>query len=241
MPKYAFLILLFLLPTAMAGFQEGCAAYEAGKYEQALKGFSEVAKDALSPELAYNLGCTELKLKHTGRAVLWFQRSVLLDPRHAESLQNLRFLKRHSGLVNFGDTTIAADVTNWFWKCFWIAAFSIAVLVCIRPKRQWPWITLLAATVLRGGAALVMAWFARDMPTPQNMSVVIREEGVNALNVPAETADTLIAIKAGSQVRRLETRGDWTYVELPGENSTRGWVRSETLEPLWPFKAQPAA
>ena len=249
MAKFAFLLFLFLIPRAMADFQAGCAAYDAGDFPVALKEFKLEAKEHLSAELAYNLGCTELKLKQPGHAALWFQRALLLDPRHKESAQNLRFLKKSLALVNFDVTNLdqvakVAPLAIWravTWGCFWMVVLCASVLIFLRTKRIWHWVSLLVLAVITGGIALA-CWLTRhNQIKPQEISIVVSEDGASAVNVPAETADQVIAINTGSQVRRLETRGAWVYVELPGDKATRGWVRTETLEPLWPFPAEPAA
>ena len=249
MAKIVLLLFLFLIPRAMADFQAGCAAYEAGNFAEALKEFKGEASVHLSAELAYNLGCTELKLKQPGHAALWFQRALLLDPRHKESAQNLRFLKKSLAFVNFDVTTMdlvakLAPLETWravTWISFWIVMVCASVLYFLRTKRLWHWVSLLVLAVVAGGISLA-SWVTRSHQIkPHEISIVMDEEGVSALNVPAETADKVIAINAGSQVRRLETRGDWTYIELPGDHATRGWVRTATLEPLWPFQVPPAA
>ena len=249
MAKIVLLLFLFFIPRAMADFQAGCTAYEAGKYAEALKEFKAEAGVHLSAELAYNLGCTELKLKHPGHAALWFQRALLLEPGHKESAQNLRFLKKSLALVNFDVTTMdlvakLAPLETWralMWISFWIVMLCASVLYFLRTKRLWHWVSLLVLATIAGGISLA-AWVTRsNQIKPQEISIVVDEEGVSAVNVPAGTADTVIAINAGSQVRRLETRGEWTYVELPGDTATRGWVRTATLEPLWPFQVPPAA
>ena len=246
MDRFLLLFLLFLTPWAKADFAAGCAAYEAGKYPEALKEFQAVAQTQLSAELAYNLGCTESKLDHPGAASLWFHRAILLEPRHAESLQNLRFLKKKFGLVSF-DTSPLDQAVKVFaletwqtltWALLWVVLLCSGILWLHRPRILWPWITVLCLAFVLGGVAAA-AWFTRHRQVPPIAISVVQIDGSNVVNAPANSADVVIAINAGSQVRPLETRNDWTYVELPGDPASRGWLRTETLEPLWPFNARP--
>ncbi len=65
---------------------------------------------------------------------------------------------------------------------------------------------------------------------------------VTAREVLAYTAATLTSgsvidrIPPGSQVRLLEKRGAWSYIEIPtSDEHVRGWIESATYTPLWPW------
>lgn len=245
MPRFVFVfLLLFLLQPARADFAVGCSAYEAGKYKTALNEFQEVAKTQLSAELAYNIGCTYSKLSDPGNASLWFLRATLLNPRHRESLQNLRYLKRREGLLGFDASpleTAAKQVKPSHWMTagyvsIWVVGLTLAVLTLFKPRPLWPLILILCLGTTAGIAA-GLGWFTRAREIPSTALGVVIEEGITANNAPAENADTVISLPPGSQIRPLEKRGDWTYLEVPNEQSTRGWVKTSSIEKLWPYPA----
>lgn len=240
---FAFLLVFCsLLGSARADFASAVASYDAGKYTEALTEFTELSKTGLSAELAYNLGCTESKLGRPGAAALWFYRASLLDPMHREALQNIRYLKKREGILTF-DNGALADFSKFFRPSLlqavmigsaWIFVISLAVLLFLRPKVMWPWVIALVVVVSIGITATV-AWIVRNQQhKPEQISVMV-EASVNALNAPATMADEVIPVTPGTQVKPLEERGDWTYIEMPVETSTRGWVPTASLKPLWPF------
>lgn len=242
MVRLILLLLLSDLLPARADFQSACAAYEAGKYQEAHQQFSEILKTGIAPELTYNLGCTEAKLGEPGRAALWYYRTLLLEPLHSEARQNLRFLARESPLPTFSHTSFDqfADLlrpATWkrlTWIGGWSFVIGMLVIFILRPKRLWPWISFVSlAFVLT--PVFGAGWTLRHLQIkPQEISIVA-SSGIHAHIAPAEKSPAVIPANPGTQVRHLETRVGWTYVEFPGELSTRGWIKSTALEPLWPY------
>jgi hypothetical protein len=240
--RFVLLSLVLLINCSRADFTSGCDAYEEGKYAEAKKEFTSLVDQGLSVELAFNLGCTEVKLGNAAAGVLWFNRALLLNPRHRESQQNLRYLKRREGVFVFDDSTYddyarALRPASWkvaVWSCFWALVLGLVVLFSLRPKVVWPWIAAVSLAFL-GLIATGIGSLVRARQVPASELSVVMKEDLSVLNAPADTADTLIAINAGSLVRLVEQRGAWSYVELPGSSGTRGWMKTATLEKLWPY------
>ena len=68
---------------------------------------------------------------------------------------------------------------------------------------------------------------------------MITAREVSAYTSATITSGNVIALPPGSQVRLLEKRGAWSYVEVPsGDEHVRGWVESATYTPLWPWDMQ---
>jgi hypothetical protein len=246
------LCLLFSSFVKADEFANACAAYDAGKYPEALEKFEALAKNGLSAELAYNLGCTESKLServkkdeldtHSGKAILWFQRATILDPFHRESQQNLRFLTRREGSLAFDNEGIdellkRLPLSIWktlLWSSVWLLAISVVGLVVLRPRLKWPWISSISLFTILTALIVGCTYLRSQQISPAAISVVTQNK-VIAKNAPAETADDVMALYPGTQVLHLQTRGNFTYVQAPGNLATRGWVPNETLEKLWPY------
>jgi hypothetical protein len=61
---------------------------------------------------------------------------------------------------------------------------------------------------------------------------------VNSYTSATVTSGSVISLPPGSQVRTLETRGPWLYVEIPGSpERLRGWVEVSAVTPLWTWDA----
>ncbi len=64
---------------------------------------------------------------------------------------------------------------------------------------------------------------------------IVTTPGTKAYTAASTTAGTIIDLPPGSQIRLLEKRGAWNYVEIPNAtDNLRGWIEADTLTPLWP-------
>jgi tetratricopeptide (TPR) repeat protein len=88
---------------AGASFTAGNAAYEAGDFGGAIDRYTEVANSGIeNAALFYNLGNAYFKSGDLGHAILWYERSLRLDPRGDDVRANLavvRSLLRDQQLV----------------------------------------------------------------------------------------------------------------------------------------------
>jgi hypothetical protein len=51
---------------------------------------------------------------------------------------------------------------------------------------------------------------------------------VQARLATADTANSVLALPEGSEIKILSTRGDWIYAALP--NNLRGWIPAKSTE-----------
>lgn len=237
--------------SAVEKFDRAVDAYQAGKYNDAHKDLLELVKEGhLSAALAHDLANLEYRLGHPGQAILWYRRALAMRPYSPETLQNLRFLRRQNGFLTWYPYGISlshlplASVKNTTITAGWILIIVISWILWAPPRRglRWPLITLLllALPVLSAGTGLW--WFLQNDSRPLNKRQIITGNGTNAYAAPAEAASSVITLPTGSELVPLEVRGNWTYCDIPTEDTSkpvRGWVRSAELEPLWPWPANP--
>jgi hypothetical protein len=57
---------------------------------------------------------------------------------------------------------------------------------------------------------------------------VVTGNDARARLATADTAASIMALPAGSEVRVTQERGDWVYVDLP--NNQRGWIPAKNIE-----------
>jgi hypothetical protein len=57
---------------------------------------------------------------------------------------------------------------------------------------------------------------------------IVTGKDVQARLATADTANSILALPPGSEVRILSTRGDWIYAALP--NNLRGWILAKNTE-----------
>jgi hypothetical protein len=228
-------------------------ALEKGKFTQAqYLGESLTRKDppALSAAVFSLIGHARYRQEDLGRAALWYQRAQLLEPSNPELRQNLRHLDEKVRFFRFQQDSPLAEWSLLLNKNTWIIAASVgvwlillAVFWCVLSSgRKTSGGTCALVLIIAGFLVLVpSATLAAIRPEPDTrvkdvMVVTARE--VSAYTAATVTSGSVVDLPPGSQVRLLEKRGAWTYVEIPSSGETvRGWVESATYTPLWPWDA----
>ena len=97
MKRYIFLIII-LTAISRFGFaqtaQQAAAAYANKNYPEAIELYQQLSKEqGVSSELYYNLGNAYYRNGDNGNAVLYYERSLRLNPRNKEAQANLDFLQ----------------------------------------------------------------------------------------------------------------------------------------------------
>lgn len=207
---------------------------------------------AVSPALFQLLGDARYRQKDEGRAALWYQRALLVGRGSPELKQNLEFLHKKLGFVTFQPETPLAAWSLYLTLDQWtlLAAGGGWVFLLAVAWRIWVGRRGAAAAVLFSVLGLVVALpsavMAQVRPTVaervEEISVVILPD-IAARTGAAELAGSVMDLPPGSQVRVLEERGPWRYVELPLRLDTpgqverlRGWVPAVAITPLWPWE-----
>ncbi len=75
-------------------FQEGNASYEAGDYAAAIEAYRRLADAGVADgDLYYNLGNAHYRNNELGEAVLFYQRSLRIQPRNGDAKENLELVR----------------------------------------------------------------------------------------------------------------------------------------------------
>jgi hypothetical protein len=232
-------------------YQQAREALEKGKFTQAQylgESLTKLQPPALSSAVFTLIANARYRQEDMGRAGLWYQRAQLLDPLNPEVRQNLRHLDGKLRFFRFGEESPLAEWSLLLNKNTWVIAASAGVWLILLALMRW----ILAASQKgsSGAYALIFsligllvfipsATFAAIRPVPgdrvKDVMVVTAHE-VSAYTAATVTSGNVISLPPGSQVRLLEKRGAWSYVEVPsGDEHVRGWVESATYTPLWPW------
>ena len=102
---------------------------------------------------------------------------------------------------------------------FWLAI----IWLILRPARVlWALASIFLAAIC-GFAAFRLENGTRG----RNLAIVIAENA-EARVATVDSARSVLALPAGSEVVILEERGDWNYAALP--NDQRGWIAANAVE-----------
>ncbi len=239
-------------PTADEQFAAARTAFEKEDFRAVQKiGESLIDSGHLSPQLFQLLGHVRYRQGDLGRAALWYQRASLFPPPAPETRQNLAHIRDHTGNLSFPSNgfhdQFAARFTRTEWFvmtviCEWTIAFSlfIAFLLCRSGWLRTSLCTLATLAVIIGTAGM-LGWYWHPSYDKVRDLAIVTASKATAYTAASTTSGTVIDLPPGSEVRKLEDRGTWSYVEIPTKNDDptkeqhhRGWVQNEALSPFWP-------
>lgn len=231
-------------------YREAVAEVEKGNFTRAqylAESLTKKTPPHLSAELFQIIGHARYRQGDMGRAALWYQRARLLDGRDAELSQNLRHIFERTRYLSFSidsplrEASFFLTTNEWLILAaagVWLVFLALAWRVLRAPKASG-WVVF--ACVLGVMIAVPAGAFAALRPLgPERVKdiSIVTQPDVSSYTSATVTSGSVIALPPGSQVRTLEKRGAWFYVEIPSSpENLRGWVESGAIAPLWIWDA----
>ena len=241
----AMALLLMLLPLALhaATKAEADSAYVAGNYQQAITLYESILSEGKSAELYYNLGNAYYRQENITKAVLNYERALLLSPGDADIRFNLQmaqsktidkvvpesemfFVTWYRSLLNM------ASVDGWarMALCSLALAIILALVylfsdpVWLRKIGFFGAIVLLVCFVLGN----VFAWQQRSEAFNRKGAIVI-QSAVTVKSTPAKDGTDLFILHEGTKVRVTDgSMREWKEIRVP--DGKVGWVESSQIE-----------
>jgi tetratricopeptide (TPR) repeat protein len=220
---------------AQTDFGKANEEYAKGHFREAISGYETLIRAGQwSANVFYDLGNAYFRTGDFGRAILNYERALALQRHHPEATANLQiardeahalemqpsWLELYLQFASVNQYTITAAVA------FWIVVFCFAALIFTR-RRSAAMVTLLLLMLLVFAGATFATWQLERGSKGMALAIVIGKD-VQARLATADTANSVLALPPGSEVKILSTRGDWTYAALP--NSLRGWIPAKNAE-----------
>jgi tetratricopeptide (TPR) repeat protein len=231
-------VFLFIGSSALAQtelqFTKANQEYAAGHFKEAIDGYeSLVHKGVWSTNLFYDLGNAYFHTGDLGRAILNYERALVLDRRHPEAQANLRIAHDEARALEMAPTkgerfAQFADANQYAIAAviaFWLSLFSIAWWIFSRRSSGVIVLSILSLSIL--GLAIVSIFWL-DHGTRGRALAIVTENHVEARLATADNARSALALPAGSEIKILSKRGDWIYAVLP--NDLRGWIPAKSAE-----------
>ena len=252
----AFLLILFLLGMMPVWAQGGLSPtdrllranklYENGDFTTAIETYEQLVHTGIRDSiLFYNLGNAYFKQGDLGNAILNYRRAEQLSPRDADIRANLAVARAETtdriegstpGLLAQMATVSARWLTlnehSWLALALWIllSAISIAAAHTFHPTAQklLRWSSAILAVLLIATGIALAERITSDRSHPP---AVITATAVDVTSGPGDQYITEFTLHSGAEVSRLETRGTWVRITLPG-NKLQGWVLADAVTPL---------
>ncbi|MGB4053843.1 MAG: SH3 domain-containing protein [Dysgonamonadaceae bacterium] len=254
MARYKFFLLLMcglmvsLLTIASADIlDEASEAYRRDDYKKSIELYEKVIAEHLekgeeSPEIYYNLGNAYFRDNQIGKAILNYNRALLLSPGDSDIRHNLRFAN-----TRIEDKIIPSNrffLADWFesvqnlfnsntWGVIAIVLFflflgcmGVFLFVRILWARKTAFYTGIVIFLLMI-AANVFAFNQKNARIYRN-SAVIMAPAVSIRTSPDSNSKELFQLHEGATVKIRKIDGDWYEIEIA--NGSVGWIPKDYIE-----------
>ncbi len=222
-----------LFADAAGDFAAANREYAAGHFQAAGEGYATLVRAGhWNPTLFYNLANAYYRRGDLARAILNYERVLALDPHHAEATANLRLVRDQARALELTATwperflgSLSSNSYAWMAAIgFWVGIFALAAFGFRRSTGKA--VAMIAAFLFCGGA--VYALYRVENGNRGASLAIVTGKNVDARLATADDAGSVLALPAGSEIKILSTRGDWSYAALPGD--LRGWIPTRGAE-----------
>jgi len=249
--KYIALIFVFMCSiSAFATYPrhlDAERAFRDGDFAKSIEIYEEIIAAALaenreSAQLHYNLGNAYFRNNELGRAILNFERALLLDPGNGDIRHNLRFARNHT--IDHIEPSATAFLTNWiseirnmlssngwaitaivlflfFLGC--IAVFLFVHIVWAKKTAFYSGIVILLFLMM----ANTFAFRQKSERVNRNFAIVM-PSGISINASPDANSNQLFQLHEGTKVRIRNSDGNWYEIEIA--NGSVGWTLKQNVE-----------
>ena len=241
------LMLLVLIPSSSFAQKSlkalGDEAYGKGNYQQAINDYEQLLKKGVSAEVYYNLGNAYYRSENITKAIINYERALLLSPGDEDIRFNLQlarsktidkitpesemfFVTWYRSLVNM------TSVDGWAY----IALVSLLVALCLAlvylfASKVWLRKIGFFAGILMVVLFIVSNIFAYHQRRilDNRTSAIVIAPSVNVKTTPEAAAKDAFLIHEGTKVEITDdSMNDWKCIHLA--NGKEGWVSTKVLE-----------
>ena len=221
----AVLLLLLMLPLGASAVTkaEADSAYVRGEYQQAITDYEALLKQGGSAELYYNLGNAYYRTENITKAVLNYERALLLSPGDRDIRFNLQIAR-------------SKTIDKIVWARVALISLTLVIvllLVYLFASRIW-----LRKVGFFGGILLLAVFvFSNLFAWQQKQNLLFRKgaivvsPSVTVKSTPAKNGTDLFVLHEGTKVDITDAsmRG-WLGIRIA--DGKEGWVERKQLEEI---------
>jgi tetratricopeptide (TPR) repeat protein len=220
---------------AEGDFTKANQEYAQGHFKEAISGYEALVRTGQwSANLFYDLGNAYFRVGDFGRAILNYERALALERHHPEATANLQIARdeahalelqqswpeRYLQFASVNQYSITAAIA------FWLAVLAIVMLIFGRRRSATLIATLMFCLLV--SAVAIYAVYTLERGSSGSALAIVTGKNVQARLATADSANSVLALPPGSEVKILSTRGDWIYAALP--NTLRGWISAKDAQ-----------
>lgn len=220
-------------------FTQSNKLYDAGDYTLALQYYDSIENSGVqSSELFYNKANAAFKLNQNGKAILYYEKALKLNPSFEDARYNIDFISSALKIpknTSYGPS-IAERVSTLFGGNYnvlsWLAiSFSIiaSLLIGIKFSKKFSAYNSLVTSLIGIGISLALVCFILSKTIQshsQNTSGAIATTSIEVMNEPSGNSSIAYKLSEGSKVLILEENQEWAKVIF---SDKIGWVNKSLV------------
>lgn len=231
------------------------AAYQKDDFNRALQLYQQAEKEeGTSSVLFYNMGNTYYRLGNMGKAVLYYERALLLDPSNDDARTNLEFVNDKLQLKIDRGSSFVSDTIGGFvrsiasdtWAHIGIGSFILfllAVVVYIFADA----VALRKIGFFGGGALLLMsivsnicAFYTHSIAVNKSYAIVTIPSATLSTSprVPKDKSEEAFMLNEGTKIEIIDSvessvGGEKVmWLDVKADEQHRAWIRSTDVEQI---------
>ena len=222
-----------------ANFSDANVAYKAKEYAQAATLYEALLeKYPKVATLHYNLGNTYYRLGAMGKAILAYERALVLEPRNSDVRHNLSYMRdlleyrvedKRNWYIRAGDTALryirAEEISLLALTSYMLFILACAYVVFYNRGVPWGWRRKVLLIV---AVCMFALWGAKNVQTNVIRDAVVMSDEVEARYGPSRSDQVAFRLGEGLKVHVVDKREDWSRIILT--NGESGWVRGVDIQ-----------
>lgn len=240
-----FVFLIGVIQMAVAATKmEGDKAYQESKFEDAIKIYESVlAEEGESADLYYNLGNCYYKTKNIAKAILNYERALLLKPGDADIRFNLdlarsKTVDQVTPATEVFIVTWAKSLTNLMSEKAWGTTGIITFLLLLAGlalyifgnRILWKKIGFIGAVVFLIVCVCANFFAAEQKDKIVNrMGAIVTDPTITVKSTPNESGTDLFVLHEGTKVY-IEDNSMKGWKEIRLEDGKEGWLPTSSIE-----------
>ncbi len=246
---FSFVILVNLnaKPDFRKEWQEANGAYTAGDYLKASQLYSLMINEKWqSVDVYYNIANCYYKMDNLAKAILYYNRALLLDPSNEDIQHNLRIAETQT--TNRIEKLPDFFVVRWIdslnrimssnaWaglSIFVFALIFVSFIMFFFSRKVWLRKTFFSMSLVAVVVFIVSVLFATNQKnkiTNSNTAIVMKNS-VAVKSSPSDGGTDLFVLNEGAKINVRETLGEWSEVVI--ESGNTGWLNNSVIEYIKP-------
>jgi len=217
--------------------------YNEGQYDKSIQIYKHIlSKHGISPEVFYNLGNCYYRLDSMAFAILYYEKSLKLDPSDNDVRTNLSITRSKIKDKSSEGTTffilawwysLINKLSLYAWKIIGFSLFFISILLLVIWKTKiidkyskllkYSAIILLILSIISNFAA----WQQYELNT-NTQSAIITSQEIHVKGSPSNSSVDLFILHSGARVRVLDdSMKEWCEIEF--EVGKSGWIKKKNI------------